>query len=141
MVNRIYLARGLIKHKGRFLLLKKSRDIMPENIGKWEAPGGRIREGEDPAETIIREVKEETCLDSEIVKELPLIERKTAEIESKCHVFLLKVDSSRIDPDNVELSDEHSDFLWATKEEIKKMANDTELVMFAELLLEYVESC
>ena len=40
---------------------------------KWEFPGGTIEFGEDPKNTAIRETKEETGADIEILSDFPLI--------------------------------------------------------------------
>ncbi|GAC1412301.1 MAG: hypothetical protein NVSMB66_0960 [Candidatus Doudnabacteria bacterium] len=44
-----------------------------EAHNKWELPGGGMDYGETPEETILREVKEETNLDVQIVRLLPKI--------------------------------------------------------------------
>ncbi len=130
MTIKLYIVKGIIKFNNKYLLLKKVKDeITPKNKGKWEAPGGRIEENETPEQAIVREIKEETKLNCEIIKELPLLNIKKENFESKCHVFLINVKT-----DKVILSKEHSEFVWATIEEIKKM----ELVLFADLLLKYL---
>ncbi|MDG7029492.1 MAG: NUDIX domain-containing protein, partial [Nitrososphaerota archaeon] len=46
--------------KGHRLLLKKAtRGI---SAGKWNGPGGKIEPGETVAQSVVREVKEETSL-------------------------------------------------------------------------------
>jgi len=44
-----------------FLLIKHKK------LGKWMQPGGHVEENEDPEECAIREVKEETGLDVELI--------------------------------------------------------------------------
>ncbi|MBC8171758.1 MAG: NUDIX domain-containing protein [Anaerolineae bacterium] len=51
-------ATALIRNTQGELLLQKRGDN-----GQWSLPGGLIEPGEEPAEAIIREVKEETGLD------------------------------------------------------------------------------
>jgi 8-oxo-dGTP diphosphatase len=121
------ITRALIRCDGKYLLLKRAKDPIPSNVGKWECSGGRI-ENETPSENVIREVFEETGLKCKIVKELPFLSAKTSEIYSECNCFLLEADSS-----DVQLSEEHSEFKWVDASEVKNM----NLVMFASLLLEF----
>jgi 8-oxo-dGTP diphosphatase len=51
----------------RILLVKRST---PPFIGYWALPGGRIEPGEEADKAIVREVKEETGLDIEILKKI-----------------------------------------------------------------------
>ncbi|MBU2523473.1 MAG: NUDIX domain-containing protein [Nanoarchaeota archaeon] len=128
MVLKIYLTKGLVRCGGKYLLLKKLKDMVPENSGKWECPGGKIKETEDPEKALLREIKEETGLECKIVKELPLLHMENEKYDSTCHVYLVE---SRVT--NVKLSDEHSEYRWVSPKEVKNM----DLVMFAGLLLEY----
>lgn len=54
----------------------------------WTLPGGGMEEGETPEETCIRELKEETGIDGEIVRPLTIIFNKNG---SKEYVFLCKM--------------------------------------------------
>ena len=56
---------GVILNKGKVLLVKRS--IKPFK-GFWTIPGGHIDFGETSQESLIREIKEETNIDVEIVK-------------------------------------------------------------------------
>jgi 8-oxo-dGTP diphosphatase len=128
MVLKLLVTKGIIRHNGKYLLLKKIKDIIPENSGKWECSGGRIDKSEDPESALLREVKSETGLNCKVLKELPLLSINGDEFESTCHVFLLEADT-----DKITLSEEHSEYIWVKPEDVKNM----DLVMFADLLLEY----
>lgn len=43
--------------------------IVKHNAGHWDFPKGHMEEGEDEYQTALREVKEETNLDIELIKE------------------------------------------------------------------------
>ena len=127
MTKQLNLVKALVNYKGKYLLLKKSKDAyFPENIGKWEFPGGIIEENETPEECVLRETKEETGLDCTVVKEFPELKSH----ESNCKVYLLKAES-----DNIILSNEHTEYKWAESKEVKTMP----LVLYADLLLKYLD--
>ncbi|MFH1505641.1 MAG: NUDIX domain-containing protein [archaeon] len=130
----MHVVRGIIRHNDKFLMLKKIKDAAPYNKDKWEVPGGKYKENEDPLETLKREIKEETGLkigeDLVVEKQLQPAQGEAEGVRSYARVFLLKANT-----DKVTLSDEHSEYAWKTVEEIKKM----DLVLFADILFEYLD--
>ncbi|MCK4453977.1 NUDIX hydrolase [Candidatus Parcubacteria bacterium] len=54
----------LIENNGRFLLIKRSSK---EDYygGKWVFPGGKVEREEDVIQTLLREIKEETGLETQ----------------------------------------------------------------------------
>lgn len=87
----------------------------------WDLPGGKVEHGENPYETLIREVKEETYLDVTIKKIVGIwwfFRTKLDNHQVVCTTFLCSIDNSN----NVDLTknpaDENiSEFKWVTKEE------------------------
>jgi mutator protein MutT len=53
--------KGIVFDNGKIWLRKNER-------GEWELPGGKIDPGEQPSETVVRELKEELGFDTETVK-------------------------------------------------------------------------
>jgi 8-oxo-dGTP diphosphatase len=129
MVTKIRLVKALVRHNGKYLLLKKSRDkYFPENIGKWECSGGLVNQRETSRQAILREVKRETKLDIKRVKKLPTLRQIDKDYDSKCDVYLIDTNSNE-----VSISDEHTEYQWIRAEEVKNM----QLVLYASLLLEF----
>ena len=63
---------GLVKDsEGRVLLGRRHQPEIPEIHGKWNLLGGKIELGETPEQAVVREIKEESGLDIEVVKTLP----------------------------------------------------------------------
>lgn len=50
--------------RGRFLALRRAHEPC---LGQWDLPGGFVEAGEPPAHAIVREIREETGLEAEIV--------------------------------------------------------------------------
>ena len=57
--------------RAQCIVLRGNRILMVDDGSDrgWSLPGGRIEEGESPAEAAIRELKEECCVDGTIVCE------------------------------------------------------------------------
>lgn len=65
---------AVIKNNENQLLIGRRSDVsVPASHEKWELVGGKIEWQESPEQALIREVKEETGLDIEIVRLLPKI--------------------------------------------------------------------
>jgi ADP-ribose pyrophosphatase YjhB (NUDIX family) len=52
----------VVDRGGRLLLARRAAEV---ERGKWDLPGGFVEEGEDPRETVVRELREETGLEVE----------------------------------------------------------------------------
>lgn len=89
---------------------------------KWELPGGGMDYGETPEETILREVKEETNLDIEIVRLLPKIFTNTW-VKANVQVVLMSY-HCRVLPDSAKFNPQISEVFegrFMKPEEIDKL--------------------
>ena len=100
----------------RVLLIQRS-NYTSRGAGEWDIPGGGIRFGESLLDCLHREVKEETgltvCVDKLIFAATPIVS------PDKLVVGLTYL--SHADFDTVTLSHEHTDYLWATKKQLREL--------------------
>jgi 8-oxo-dGTP diphosphatase len=98
---------NVVENNGEYLLAERSRD------NKWEFVGGKVEAGETIEEAALRELKEETGLQAEIIEvngSYPSADNPKWEL-----VPILMNSYTR----NVELSDEHLQCEWIKPEEIQ----------------------
>ncbi|HMB66186.1 MAG TPA: NUDIX domain-containing protein [Patescibacteria group bacterium] len=111
---------SVIVYDNKVLILKRNEDeeVLP---GLWELPSGKQEEGENREESLIREVKEETGLDIEIIAFLSSFTYKVKKGKTTKNIiqfnFLVKPgDASPV----VKLSSEHSEYKWIGAKDLEK---------------------
>ncbi len=78
----------LLNNRNQVLLIMKKKGF---GQGKWNGPGGKIKQGETPEEAAIREVEEETGYVPKNLKNLGSIEfiwPHKEENNQICHIFI-----------------------------------------------------
>lgn len=86
--------------------------IRHPKLGKWLPPGGHLEPNETPPEAAIREAKEETGLDIEILKNEHLwINRWNAESFARPYLCLLE----NIPPHRDQPAHQHIDFIYLSR--------------------------
>lgn len=81
----------------------------------WDFPGGKLEEGEDPITGLKREVLEETNLEIEVLSVSSTYEETYIGIPNRFVTYTVTLTS-----DNLRLNEEHTDYTWATKNQILK---------------------
>lgn len=112
----VVVVKGVILHNNRVLIIKRDDkdDIGP---GTWECVGGKIEFGEELESALIREVKEEVGLDVAVDR---LLYATTFKTDPMRQVVILTY-KCRAEQDKVQLSEEHSQFMWVTEEALKRL--------------------
>lgn len=101
----------LINSEGRVLLLKNERNY-------WELPGGRIEAGEQPEETVKREIAEETGMEVTVKQ---LVDAYVYEVIQDRHVFIVTYQCHFDEQQNIVISDEHREFAWFDVEKLNNV--------------------
>lgn len=128
--------RAIAVKDGKLLLLQRPSKSSHDN-GRWELPGGKIKKGEFFDEGLKREVKEETGLDIKILGFFEAVEDsftacKNSEVIKSVNVGMHSI----LQDGEIQLSREHRDYGWFSKEEIISLADEDKLTKVCKRLLE-----
>lgn len=110
--------KAIVIYKGKILIVKRTRPST-DGLGYWELPGGGLEYGETPHEALIRELKEETDLDIKIIKPVYTFTAIRPNYQTVGIGFLTIPTNN-----HVILSDEHTDYMFVDKDEIRKYLDD-----------------
>ncbi len=115
----------LVEKDSKFLLAERNK----ENYhGYWVIPGGGVKFGESLQDAAVRELKEETNLDADIIKQICYKELINVPGNYHSVVFYYLAKPKNID---IKVNDDISQAKFFTIEEIKKLkiAESVELVL------------
>ncbi|MGD0406874.1 MAG: NUDIX hydrolase [Candidatus Bathyarchaeia archaeon] len=107
---------AVIVHEGKILLEKRGNE---PSKGKWSIPGGLVELGESPEQAVIREVKEETCLDVEnpslidVVSNVDLDEKGKVKYHYVIIDYLVHVKSGKLNA-----ASDAAELRWVSFEEV-----------------------
>lgn len=107
--------KGILRRGDRILFVKDTK-------GLWELPGGRIEFGEDPEQTLKRELTEELGVEQVEIKELLDAWSFTSENDKKKSQFIVLVYVC-VSPQKIfkKSSKEHSEYRFVPFSEINKL--------------------
>lgn len=109
--------------KGIFLRNNKVLFLNKPNKG-WELPGGKVEFGNSVINTLKREISEELGIKKLNIGNIVHVDDIIFKKDSTwCHytviVFEVKTDQKSLD--RIKISDEHSEYEWFSKSELKKL--------------------
>ena len=108
--------RGVIKNDDGEILIVKRHPKSRTDPEMWELPGGKVEEGEFFADALIREIKEETDLDSAVGEFCEAVQNDYMHKRTVQLMMYLEDVTGE-----VKISDEHTDWMWANLEELKSL--------------------
>lgn len=107
--------KGIVVFNNQVLLMKRVRPST-DGLGYWELPGGGLEYGETPNQALIRELKEETGLDIDIVKPAYTFTKIRDDYQTVGIGYLCIPKHN-----NVVISDEHTEYRFCHEEEAKQL--------------------
>lgn len=111
-VKAVVVGAVIIKRENKYLLVQEKQE---KAYGLWNFPAGKVDKGESFEQAAIREAKEETGYDVELVRKIGIFQ--TMPEHAVKHVFEAKIIGGELNFPK----DEMLDAQWFTFEEIKKM--------------------
>ena len=67
-IRPVRVSAGLVTRSGQLLICQRRRDAL--HALKWEFPGGKVKDGEDEATCLLRELEEELGIQATLGEEL-----------------------------------------------------------------------
>lgn len=95
--RQIVVVMAVIKKDGKVLLTLRDEEGIDGVHMKWELPGGKLEFGEDPAATVVREIKEETGYDVKVNRMIPITKTSLWDYpDHRRHVLLIGFECERV---------------------------------------------
>ena len=108
-------AGAVIRKEGTFLLVQEKQ---PAAYGLWNFPAGRVDVGDTIKHTAVREAKEESGFDIELIREIDIYH--DSEKSAVCHAFAARIIGGELAFPPEEMLDAR----WFTFTEIEKMHHE-----------------
>lgn len=105
-----------VNNQGKLLMVKQGT---PEEVKKWAVPSGGREAGESFEACCLRELKEETGYDGEILRKIKVKESMLGDLAVEVHYFEVEITGGRAeinDPDELIY-----EIRWQSTEEIKSL--------------------
>lgn len=111
------LQKAAVLRAGKILALKRPPDDF-SRPNCWDLPGGSVDFGEDLKEAIRAEIKEETGLEVKNLKPVYAV----SGVNNKKNIYIVALGwKAETASEAVTLSEEHSQYRWATREEFLEL--------------------
>lgn len=114
--------RGIIRNDTDEILIVKRHPKSRTDPKMWELPSGKVEKGEHFADALVREIKEETNLDCEVGDFCEAVQNDY--MHKRTVQLMMYLENAE---GEVEISEEHTDWMWASLEKIKELEISTSL--------------
>ncbi len=107
----------VIVHQGKIVLIKRGNEPAK---GKWTVPGGLVELGEPMEKTVIREAKEETCLDVENPRLVDVVTQVELDTEGKVKYHYVIIDYLvQVRSGNIQAASDAVELHWVPFDEVE----------------------
>lgn len=114
--------RGIIKNDANEILIVKRHPKSRTDPEMWELPGGKVEKGEFFDDALVREIKEETDLNVKVGDFAEAIQNDY--MHKRTVQLMMYLEDVK---GEVKISEEHTDWMWASIEKIKELEISTSL--------------
>ena len=107
--------------EGRVLLVRATGGAA--SAGRWLLPGGGVNHGEDPEDTVRREVEEETGLDVRVAGLVGVLDRVTRDADGRVRYHWVLVDYLAYPQSNdtITAGSDAAEVRWVTIDEVERL--------------------
>lgn len=112
------VVRALIKKDGKVLLIKRL-STQKDVIGKYDLPGGRINDGEQPEEALARHIKESTGLAVKVfhlTDVLTYVDEDDRDVQYTVVAYTVGMSDAKVD---IRLGSQYSRYAWERLSDVK----------------------
>ena len=106
---------AVVKEGEKYLCMQRTRSRLRYISERWEFPGGKVEEGENDYEALIREIKEEMDWDIFVGRKLGTVEHEYPDFTITLTAYLCKGGEGK------RKLFEHLDERWLTREELDNL--------------------
>jgi len=108
---------AVIIQNGKLALIKRGNE---PSKGKWSIPGGHVELGENLKDAVIRETKEETCLDVENPQLIDVVENVDLDEAGKIKYHYVIVDYLvHVKSGNIQAASDAAELRWVPFDEVE----------------------
>ena len=108
---------AVIVHAKKIVLIKRGNE---PSKGKWTIPGGLVELGESVEEAVIREAKEETCLDVEEPQLIDVVGNVDLDEDDKVKYHYVIIDYLvHVKSGNIQEASDAAELRWVPLEEVE----------------------
>jgi len=141
-VRQKVVVRAIVRDsQGKTLFLRRFGG-RPSIAGKYELPGGKIHNNEQPIDAVRRAIKYHTGLTAETFQLFDVITFVDPEDRELQYTFIIFLVSLGVNRDRIRLSNEYNKYVWKKKSEIQQntITNSTHNILWLDKTEKYKKS-